>query len=235
MSSRHEWSDDVAPYLLGALSPDEAARFEGHLVSCTVCQAELDDLRPVIEALPQTVEEVEPPASLKRAVMAEVEREAAVRAELANAGSPAARSAARGRAPLWRRPLPALALACVLVVVGIGVGVVVTGQETDTYAGTCAPGCSAELEVRGGNGTLHVARMEDAPTGRVYQVWLMREGSDTPEPTDALFNPSSGGTATVDVPGDLDDVVRVLVSEEPRGGSQAPTTAPGIDVPLARS
>ena len=72
--------------------------------------------------------------------------------------------------------------------------------------------------------------MPNAPSGRVYQVWLMREGSDTPEPTDALFNPTSSGTATVDVPGDLGDVVRVLVSEEPAGGSQAPTTTPGIDV-----
>lgn len=233
MSARHAWSDDVAPYLLGALSDDESARFEAHLATCTMCQAELDDLRPVIDQLPSVVEEVEPPASLKRAVMAEVERDAAA-ARVAREG--ARSSSARSAGPSWfRRPLPVLAAACAALVVGIGVGVAINdsgsgGGETRTYAGTCAPGCQASLEVGDGDGTLHVAKMPAAPDGRVYQVWLMRKGSKTPEPTDALFNASSGGTATVVVPGDLHDVVRVLVSEEPRGGSKAPTTAPGIDV-----
>jgi anti-sigma-K factor RskA len=226
--SRHEWSDDVAPYLLGALPEHEASNFERHLATCTMCQAELDDLRPVVDELSSTVEEVEPPVSLKRRVMADIEREAAAQR--------AVRKRESRSAPAWRRPLPALAAACVLLLAGIGVGVAVTGSsgdEVQRFAGTCSPGCEASLDLEDGDGTLHVAKMPSAPDGRVYQVWLMREGSKTPEPTDALFNASSGGTATVDVPGDLGDVVRVLVSEEPRGGSEAPTTAPGIDVQLS--
>jgi anti-sigma-K factor RskA len=236
MSARHEWSDDVAPYLLGALSEFEASKFEAHLATCTMCQAELDDLRPVIDELPSVVEEVEPPASLKRAVMAEIERDAAAQ-RIVREGARSSRSSSRSRSdgPSWfRRPLPVLAAACAALVVGIGVGVGVTGSgssgDAKTYAGTCAGGCKASLELEDGDGTLHVAKMPAAPDGRVYQVWLMREGSSRPEPTDALFNASAGGTATVDVPGDLHDVVRVLVSEEPRGGSKAPTTTPGIDV-----
>lgn len=235
MSARHEWSDEVAPYLLGALPDADASRFEAHLATCTMCQADLDELRPVVEGLPTTVEEIEPPASLKRAVMAEVERDAAAQ-RVVREGARSSSARERSAGPSWfRRPLPVLAAACVALVVGIGVGVAVNDDgggsaEPRTYAGTCAPGCEASLELEDGDGTLHVAKMPAAPDGRVYQVWLMREGSDTPEPTDALFNASSGGTATVDVPGDLHDVVRVLVSEEPRGGSKAPTTAPGIDV-----
>ncbi|HWT94380.1 MAG TPA: anti-sigma factor [Solirubrobacteraceae bacterium] len=235
MSARHEWSDDVAPYLLGALPGPDASRFEAHLATCTMCQADLDELKPVVEGLPTTVEEIEPPASLKRAIMAEVERDAAA-ARVVREGSRSSSARRGGAAPSWfRRPLPVLAAACAALIVGIGVGVGVTGSsdtpdDAKTYAGTCAPGCRASLELEDGDGTLHVAKMPAAPDGRVYQVWLMRKGSNVPEPTDALFNASNGGTATVDVPGDLHDVVRVLVSEEPRGGSKAPTTAPGIDV-----
>ena len=54
-----------------------------------------------------------------------------------------------------------------------------------------------------------------------------------PSPPRALFSVSSSGAADVGVPGDLDGVTQVLVSQEPAGGSLAPTTAPVIVAPLA--
>ena len=63
------------------------------------------------------------------------------------------------------------------------------------------------------------------PSGRVYQVWLKRDGH-APEPTSALFTPRSDGTATATVPGDLSGVDQMLVTDEPAGGSQQPTTDP---------
>jgi hypothetical protein len=53
-------------------------------------------------------------------------------------------------------------------------------------------------------------------------VWLMPEGSDTPEPTDVLFTPRSDGSAVAAIPG-IDDARQVLVSDEPPGGSDEPT------------
>ena len=60
------------------------------------------------------------------------------------------------------------------------------------------------------------------PDGRVYQVWVDR-GGPAPEPTDALFSVSRDGSAHVDVPGSLDGVRAVMVTDEPPRGSDSPT------------
>ena len=57
------------------------------------------------------------------------------------------------------------------------------------------------------------------PSGRVYQVWLDK-GGKAPEPTNALFSTRRDGSASVDVPGSLDGVKRVMVTDEPPGGSR---------------
>jgi hypothetical protein len=59
----------------------------------------------------------------------------------------------------------------------------------------------------------------------VYQVWLKRPGQ-APEPTSALFAPSGDGTATATVPGEMNEVEQVLVTDEPMGGSKVPTREP---------
>ena len=53
-------------------------------------------------------------------------------------------------------------------------------------------------------------------------MWLDK-GGKTPEPTNALFSTRSDGSASVDVPGSLDGVRAVMVTDEPAGGSDEPT------------
>ena len=53
-------------------------------------------------------------------------------------------------------------------------------------------------------------------------MWLDRGGT-APEPTAALFSTRSDGSASVDVPGSLDGVRAVMVTDEPAGGSEKPT------------
>jgi hypothetical protein len=83
---------------------------------------------------------------------------------------------------------------------------------------------SAELDVSHGNAVLVARGLPEPKRGRVYQVWLKRDGH-APEPTAALFTPRRDGSATANV-GDVNGVDKVMVSSEPRGGSPAPTTAP---------
>ena len=220
----HGCGEDVAPWLLGALTREDADRFQHHLAGCTLCQADVARLKPAVDALPVTPDLVEPPRELKRRIMAEVH------ASLPPAPVP---ERAAARRPSWLRPLPALAAACTLLVAGVGVGVIASdgGPDRVVPGQIAMEGASTELELHDGDGTLKVSGMKAAPGDRVYQVWLMR-GEGPPQPTDALFNPNSDGRATVDVPGDLEGVDRVLVSEEPRGGSRSPTTAPAIDIRL---
>ena len=216
--------EDVAPYLLGALEPADAARFERHLEECELCQADVARLRPAVDALPTTADRVAPPAELRQRVMADVRREAAKQRRAERAPR---------RRPAWLRPLPALAAAGAFVVIGVVAGIGLTGGDARTVDGQVAiAGASATMRVDDGHGELRVTGVPAPPTGRVLQVWLVRDGG-APEPTNALFTTGAGGRASVGVPGDLEDVDQVLVSEEPRGGSRSPTTQPRIQIQLS--
>ncbi len=62
--------DDLGLYALGALDADARASFEVHLATCPECRAELAQIAPVIEALSQSVPQVDPPAGLRDRVLA---------------------------------------------------------------------------------------------------------------------------------------------------------------------
>jgi hypothetical protein len=133
------------------------------------------------------------------------------------------------------RPGFAAACAALLLLIG-GLGGVVLGgdgggEEVRTVAAQVdegqAPGARVRLEVREDGGTLVAEGMPPPPEGRVYQVWRKRPGRD-PEPTDALWSVTRDGSARVAVPGSLDDVEAVLVTDEPLGGATVPSKAPVI-------
>jgi len=225
----HErWQDTTGAYVLGALDEPERDSFEDHLAVCAACREEVEQLLPAADALPISVDPMAPPPALKARIMAEVEREAAL---LAAAGPEADRPPAAAR----RRRLPSLritrlvpvAVAAVLLVVGVGIGIGVTrldsgSERTVTAQVSDAPGASVQVEINGDEGRLMARRLPAPPSGRVYQVWLKREGH-APEPTAALFTPSREGAATASVPGSMKGVDEVMVTDEPEGGSPQPT------------
>jgi hypothetical protein len=238
------WADSTAAYLLGALPDDEVAGFEQHLETCAACRRELDELRVAADALPAAAPPVTPPAALKTRIMAVVESEAELLSAAGEgADRPAAATARRRRGwlgGLLARPAPAAALAALLLLAGGVGGVLVAGgggegegarTVTAQVNRAAAPGARVSLEVDAdGRGVLVGRKLPPPPRGRIYQVWLMKPGAKAPEPTPALFGVSTDGSATVAVPGDLDDVKQVLVTHEPLGGSGAPTRAPILSV-----
>jgi anti-sigma-K factor RskA len=225
----HEhWHDATGAYVLGALDEAERAAFEEHLAGCPACSEEVDQLLPAAQALPISVEAVSPPPSLKVRIMAEVEREASL---LAAAGPEADRPAApprrrRRRSLRIPRLVPA-AVAAALLVVGVAIGVGATQlddgpERTVTAQVNGAPGATVSVELNDEEGRL-MARGLPAPAGgRVYQVWLKRDGH-APQPTAALFMPSHDGAATASVPGSMEGIDQVIVTDEPDGGSPQPT------------
>ena len=115
-------ADDLAAYALGALDEREEAAMSAHIESCDHCRARLRWLTPALETLPESVEQIDPPARLRRELMQTVRAEAEAEAETQR---PAAKS--RG----WRDLRvqfggfafgPATALAAVLVLVAAGIG-----------------------------------------------------------------------------------------------------------------
>lgn len=238
---RCDRADDVGAYLLGALDDAEAGSFREHLAGCALCAEDFEELRSAVDVLPATAPAMEAPPELKHRIMAVVEREAAL---LAAAG-PGADRPAVARAPKRRwslgglsvRPGVAVAASAVLLAVGVAGGaLVVDGGGPSGSARTLAasidtsqaPAATARLRVEGATARLNVSGMPNPETGRVYQVWLQRDGKV--EPTDVLFTPSRHGRAAVEIPGSISGVQRVMVTSEPMGGSEQPTRQPVITV-----
>jgi anti-sigma factor RsiW len=237
---QHErWADSVGSYLLGALPDDERDGFLAHLEDCPVCRRDVEELQIAAEALPLSVPAVAPPAALKDRIMSVVESEAELLAAASDdVAAPRRRVPDRPRRGfLGRWSLrPAVALACaalLLVAGGIGGVLLGSGEGTSTVAGnTTLQGASVELEVSDDASTLVAQDVPQPPRGEEYQVWLKRPGVEAPEPTSVLWTPRSNGSATVAVPSD-GDVEAVLVTREPRGGSDTPSEDPVITIPLA--
>jgi anti-sigma-K factor RskA len=243
----HErFEDAAAAYLLGALDSEEAVEFEAHMAGCPACHAELDELRGAADALPASAPPVAPPPELKARIMAVVEREAELlaaagdRADRPEPPPRAAREKRRGGLGFLSGLRPALAagLAAGLIALGALGGVIATGglggAETVeiAFAPGYAPRASGELEVGDDASTLVASGVPQVPVGKVLQAWKVRPGQD-PEPTTALFTPTRDGQVTATVPGSLDGVDQVLVTREPRGGSQEPSEAPVMAMQLS--
>jgi hypothetical protein len=86
------------------------------------------------------------------------------------------------------------------------------------------PAASASVRTEDGQASLELANMPAPPPGKVYEVWLAKQGQ-MPRPTRALFVVRSG---EVTIPGGVGDADQVLVTAEPRGGSLVPTSMPVI-------
>ena len=219
-------SVDAAAYVLGAL--DEPEFYRQHLATCTVCQAEVARLQPVVDTLPATVPPQSAPEGLRRRVVSVVRAEAEL---LRVAGHEADEPPRRGSR--WRRPRGAVlawgALAAsVAAVLAIALTAGSSEQTRVTNAQVAVVGAHASLRQVGGHSELLLAGMPQPPRGRIYEIWLSRGAA--PQPTDALFGVTRHGSGAVAVPGSLHGVKEVLVTSEPLGGSSHPTSTPLIRV-----
>jgi anti-sigma factor RsiW len=229
MTDHATYMDEVGAYLLGALTDAERSAFERHLETCAECRHELERLRPAAELLPRSVEQVEPPPSLKRSLMDVVEREAAPQRSRRSLGD---------RLRELVRPITPLVAAGALAAAAlIGFGVAQIGGGSDEGRTVVAsvnqsvlPQATGRLKVESdGQAILEVRGMPQAGGGRVYQAWVQRDGMVEPQPT---FEVGADGAGAVAVPEDVSDAQAVLLTREPRGGSTAPSEKPILTVKL---
>jgi Anti-sigma-K factor rskA/Putative zinc-finger len=230
MSHNRECGADAAAYVLGALETAEVEAFRAHLATCVICRDEVASFQEVADQLPLTAPVQPVPGTLKRRVMAEVNADARAHERSTRRDT---RGHRRFRLPpglFSAIPTPALALSAVVLVLAVTVGAIAIGSagggsSTRVFnASVTWPG-SAKLRVTDGRGELIVHGMPAPPASKVYEVWVQR-GQRPPSPTSTLFSVTSTGSGSVDVPGSLHGVSRVLVTPEPLGGSRAPTHPP---------
>lgn len=220
MSDETRAHEDVGAYLLDALDEGERQTFERHLATCEECQEELKRLRPAADALPGSVEQLEPPPRLKAALMAQIGRESNV-------------------VPMpsrWQRTVRQVAAVAAVLLLGAGAAFGVAqlggdGEETRTLAATvdeAMPRAGGTLEIADGRATLRLHDMPELPGAQVYQVWLQRGDVMVPART---FEVGASGMGEVDLR-ETSGADGVYVTREPRGGAKVPSEEPIVSVPL---
>lgn len=218
----------LAPYALGAVDPDERARFEAHLDHCAECR---DELTGFLETSTRLAEanEFAPPAELRTRVLATATATTQERPIVVALHH-------RGR---LRRALPRLAVAAAALVAIAGVtGYVVehqrvtelrAEQDRATSIMTADDSSMSYAELENGasvrmisstseDGAVVIAKgfLDDAETS--YQVWTIADGKPTSR---GVFE--SGGMMTMDGIGAA-EIVAITI--EPQGGSEVPSGAP---------
>ncbi len=133
MNAHDAWRDHAALYALDALDGRERTEFERHLRTCAACAAEVQSLRPVVDALAQAVPQHDPSPALRDRVMAGAGAPAST-SHIANGVPSDRRAAAAGTATSAMWWLAAAAM--VSVVVGLGIHAAslrarVSGLEAD--------------------------------------------------------------------------------------------------------
>jgi anti-sigma-K factor RskA len=226
------YEDELAAYMLGSLEPAETEAFEAHLAGCERCRSRERWLQASVEVLPSSVEQVEPPPALRARLMETVRQEAGVSTE---AEAVTARRAMPRRRALggWLGALslrPAAALTGVLLLLAAGVAGYAIGGD-DGGSGTTTIGATGTASAPQTTGTIvrdgdrAVLRVANLPQrrGRVYEVWLVKDGKPV---ASALFQVHRDGTGAAAIPSGLDGASQVMISSEPASGSDQPTTQP---------
>lgn len=227
-------------YVLGVLEPDQSEQIDAHLrESCEHCRMKLHEARRVAAAMAGMADQVQPPASLRRRVLASV--------------------APPKRSRTWVA-VAALAAACIASLAFA----IWLGQENHTVRDQLASvraerndlRSALELMSRPETRAVQFGNLENAPRGRVFvsgtggvvfvgtrlpalpenktfELWVV-PAKGAPQPA-GVFRPSSTGEA-VDIASanvNASGAAAIAVSVEPLAGSNAPTTKPFLIVPLS--
>lgn len=220
MSEAHDCGLDAAAYVLGALEPAEAERFERHLQGCVVCQAEVASLQEAADALPLAVPAQRASSQLRQRVMAEVRADVQARARAER------RAGGRRAAPTRGRLLaPGLALV-VAALAFLGVELAGSGVQTHVYNASVG---DAQLRISGGHAELVVHKLPPPGANNVYELWLAR-GTGAPRPAEVDLHVSGAGDGTVTLPEPVRRGTAVMVTAEPAPGTPHPTVNPVIIV-----
>lgn len=242
MNHHPEINDEIYElYALGVLEPDESELISTHLQeNCEYCRVKMQTASRVIAAMAGMAEQVQPPASLRRRVLASV--------------------APPRRSNTWLYVAAGLAAACIALIAFA----IWAGQENQTLRGQVAAmrvernelRSALELMSRPETRAVQFGNIENAPHGRVFvsgtggvvfigthlpelpqnrtfELWVIpAKGSPLPA---GVFRPNPTGEA-VDIASanvNASRAAAVAVSVEPLAGSSAPTTKPFLIVPLS--
>ena len=216
--------DLTAAYALDALDADEAREYEEHLATCERCRADLAQLGGAASALAFAVESPAPPEALRSRILD------AARAERPNVVPMHSR---------WTgvmRPVAAVAAVAALAAVGLGIWALSLSRSLDRERSArarveqlLADPDAARVRVSGkttgtlvvarnGEAALIVSKLDRAPSGSVYEAWVIHNG----KPLRAATFAGGGKTALVGLERRVPPDSLVAVTLERKPGAATP-------------
>ena len=238
----HEMHLLTGAYAADAIEGPERAAFEEHLLTCEACRQEVAELSATTARLAVAVAAT-PPVGLRGRVLHEVARTRQLPPRGATRG---VTDLASRRAPWYRQPLAAAAALLLVVSLGLAglaatehrdaqqardreqqIAAIVTDPGATVRRVAVTGGGSGTVISSGGAAVFHARRLPELPSGKTYQLWRIRgQGSVSA----GLLGRGGDVTALVDgvTPSDA-----IGLTVEPSSGSDRPTSAPVLLVPLA--
>jgi anti-sigma-K factor RskA len=240
-----EFEELSGAYALGAVTPAEREAARAHLAGCAKCTRHLQELRTVVDLLPYSVTQVDPPQSLKRRILEAVHRE--------NRNTPTEPTPINQRpGRRWGTQLLAVAAVLLLLLFGGMIGWNVSLQQQNTsleHQVTSLQQRSSSLEgqvtilehqvalsyaIQGNSGAtgkliylpgqnitiLVVEGLPQLKGTQVYQGWLIHGN----QPRSIGLLSMENGVASVTYPGNISGYQVAAVSREP--GPAASKNAP---------
>ncbi len=234
--------DLAAGYALGALTPDETRAFEAAMKAAPELAAEVAEFREV-NALLAHAQATAPSPALKARLADRIRRDKVVPLRAGRSWLLPVVAVAAAASALWAvtlnqrlrtatdhlnsRDAKLAAVEAQLARKELTLNTLLTA-ESDlavvqlTATGSQSPGIQFFWNRRSNMGVLHAFRLPPTPEGKVYQLWLLRDG--TPYPS-ATFTSEADGHALVQafaLPGG-GGFQAAAVTVEPVGGSTTPT------------
>lgn len=237
----------VALYVADSLDAEETNQFERHLQGCAECRAEVRELQEVMADV-ASLHEVSPPPELRASLLSRISTTAMLPAETTHhtpvtAAAVADQDSTVVRPDFGRRRRPALTwLAAAAAILAVALGGVTVWQQSELQSVQAADAQRQELlsaddlqvnhtELDGagltylvsqsrGKALITASDLPEPGENRSWQVWVMED--DVPR-SGAVID--SGGAVQVQIEG-VKGGQLLAITNEPRGGSPAPTNDP---------
>ena len=238
----------LAAAAVDAIDADDERSLQRHLTGCVACQQDLEVLRAAAAVLALNVAAAEPPPALRARIMATVRSEPRRRWPIPLSG----RTRVRRPGPAWAA-VAACAVVAVGSLAWAGslqqqlnlqrAQIAELGGKADRYDRVVAVLESTALTLRplepsvsnvaasgtifmdptSGTGMVMVHNLPTLATGRVWQLWYVRNGERV---SGGVLRTDETGTGytLIRCPKDLQQFESIGVTEEPAGGSPAPTS-----------
>ena len=228
--------ENIPAYAIGALDGEEVPALQTHLDTCASCRTQLAEYRALSDSLLTAIPPKEPSAALRKSLQGRLPS-----AQKA-AWQPRTFSLNLSRLALGFAVIALLTLNIISfaqlrqiqiqqasLVTQVENAQIVLGLMSSStiqmipISGEKASG-TLLLDKGNNKAVLVVQNLPQLMENQTYQIWLVK--SDGGRDTGGLFRPESGQTYTTKVilsPQSISDYVRIGVTVEPAGGSDAPT------------